>query len=348
MRRTDRLLGIMLHLRAGKVVTAAELARRFEVSARTIYRDMDALSALGVPVYAEQGRTGGFRLLEGYFLPAIAFTQGEAVSLALGLAILDRLRARPFVAGLEAARAKLLAAMPAHLSAALAAADTFIGFERQPEDAFHVERAEPPLPEQATAAEYGAIDVFLQAILDGAAVALEYRSPYRDSAAATRVEATPRGLFWDRDRWYLVGDRLAPSPGRRVWRADRVVDIRALPRRAALHEPFDVRELLGRRWLSDAMRQWTDQAPVRIRLAPAQAARLRADWYYRHAHYVETVDGVMITFGQDQRDIVVELLRWLGPGAELLEPREWRSALRDDLLAMLAVYDEPHPPAPSP
>src|SRR5687767_1906482 len=120
MRRTDRLLGIMLKLRAGRVVTAAELARQFEVSQRTVYRDMETLSVLGVPVYAEQGRRGGFRLLEGYFLPAISFSQAEAVSLVLGLTVLERMRSRPFTAGLETASAKLLAAMPQHLSERLA------------------------------------------------------------------------------------------------------------------------------------------------------------------------------------------------------------------------------------
>src|SRR4051794_36313826 len=100
MQRSDRLLAVLLQLRAGKAVTAAELAARLEVSVRTVYRDMDALSSLGVPVYAEKGPRGGFRLLEGYFLPAIAFTRDEAVALVLALTALRSLRVRPFDAAL--------------------------------------------------------------------------------------------------------------------------------------------------------------------------------------------------------------------------------------------------------
>jgi predicted DNA-binding transcriptional regulator YafY len=63
MGRFERALGILLHLRSGKEVSAFDLAQHFGVSRRTIYRDMEMLSALGVPVYAERGHAGGFRLL---------------------------------------------------------------------------------------------------------------------------------------------------------------------------------------------------------------------------------------------------------------------------------------------
>ncbi len=103
---------------------------------------------------------------------------------------------------------------------------------------------------------------------------------------------------------------------------------------------FDVRGLLGRRWLRDAMDHWRQQTPVTIHLTRAQADRLRCDWYYHHAHF-EQVDEetVVMTFGEDNRATVLELLRWLGPGAELLEPADWRRAMREDVRRMLASYD---------
>lgn len=337
MRRTDRLLGIMLALRSGRIVTASELAARFETSQRTVYRDMETLSALGVPVYAEQGRRGGFRLLEGYFLPAVSFSQEEAVSLVLGLALLERMRARPFAAGLETASAKLLAAMPRHLSERLTSAATFLGVERSAEDAFHREHAEPPLPDQASVAEQCAIDTFLLALLNRERVAFDYRSPYRGKT--TSVLASPRGLFWDRDRWYLVGDRVEPASGRRLWRADRVLAIRSIASNID-DDAFDIQEMLGRAWLADAMMQWAAEAPVRIKVTAEQAERLRGDWYYQHARFETDTDSTVVTFGQDRKDVVVELIRLLGPGAELLEPVEWRAAIRDDLVEMLAIYGE--------
>jgi predicted DNA-binding transcriptional regulator YafY len=85
MQRFDRILGILLFLRSHQVVSAAQLAHQFEASTRTIYRDLETLSALGVPLYAERGRQGGVRLLPVYFLPPLMFTQQEAIALQLGL-----------------------------------------------------------------------------------------------------------------------------------------------------------------------------------------------------------------------------------------------------------------------
>src|SRR3954471_22509384 len=82
MNRTDRLVGILLELQARGSVRAEDLARRFEVSVRTVYRDLDALGETGVPLVATPGK--GYQLMDGYFLPPLAFTAEEAALLVLG------------------------------------------------------------------------------------------------------------------------------------------------------------------------------------------------------------------------------------------------------------------------
>lgn len=108
MNRFERMFGILLHLRSGQPVTATDLAQRYGVSTRTIYRDVDTLSAMGVPVYAERGRSGGLRLLEGFYLPPLMFTEKEAISLLLGLQALRTLRVRPLLPEMGTAGEKLL------------------------------------------------------------------------------------------------------------------------------------------------------------------------------------------------------------------------------------------------
>lgn len=342
MNRFDRILALLLLLRSGQPVSASTAAERFAVSPRTIYRDMETLSALGVPVYAERGREGGFRLLEGYFLPPLMFSTGEAISLLLGLALLHNLKTKPFPAELEMAERKLLAAVPERLRVILAEAGRIIGFEGFPGDVFHPEpsASQPSSSSSAPAAEATAsqtLDIFLQAILDRQTLRLRYRSPYRDKTEDLTIE--PYGLFWDRDRWYLVGTPTGQRPKLRLWRADRVLDLRPHRRAAEAPPDFDVRDLLGRDWLKSAMAHWAEEAPVKIRLTPAQAARLKGDWYYRHAHFEQPSAGqVLMTLGEEDPAKVLELLRWLGPGAELLEPKAWRAKLRADLRKMLADY----------
>jgi predicted DNA-binding transcriptional regulator YafY len=339
MNRLDRALGILLLLRGGKRVSAPELSKRFEVSARTIYRDIAALAELGVPVFAEPGRGGGFRLMSGYFVPPVMFTTGEMTSLLVGLALLRRLKARPFAADLDTAEQKLLAAVPEHLRQAIARAPHIIGFERTPADLFHPEPESLPEGDAYDDTVSATISTFLQGTLDRKALALQYCSPYRGDERRKHEErliVAPCGLFWDRERWYLVGKKRGRDRVQ-LWRADRVTLIEpdiSRPDESAFD--FDVNRLLGRQWLREAMAHWIKSSPVTLRLTQAQADRLRQDWYYRHAQYRDAGDGgVLLTFGEDDQARVFELLRWLGPGAALVEPAAWRAAFRAELEAML-------------
>jgi predicted DNA-binding transcriptional regulator YafY len=337
MTRIERGFAILLLLSDGSTIAAGALARRFEVSVRTIYRDVEMLSATGVPIYAERGVQGGYRLLEGFFLPPVSFNRGETVAMLLSLALVRGLKVPPFAAALDSTERKLVAAMPRHLRPLLAETRRLIGFERAASDAFHVEAAGPS---GDAATEARAVEIFLTAVLDGTRARFTYRSPYRSGGAPADIEAEPLGLLWDRDRWYLIGRLVGAKPGagQRLWRADRVGTIEASTMRASAAPSFDVRRQLGRAWLRDAMAQWARSSPVKIRLRRRHAERLGTDWYFRFARFDKLgPDTIVMTYGENDEAKVFELVRWLGPGAELLEPAEWRMRLAAELREMASA-----------
>jgi predicted DNA-binding transcriptional regulator YafY len=110
----SRLLSILLRLQTRGRMTATELAGEFEVAVRTIHRDIDQLSAAGIPVYAERGRNGGFRLRDGYRTTLTGLTRPEAE--ALFLTGLPGPAEQLGLAGIaSSARLKLMAALPANI-----------------------------------------------------------------------------------------------------------------------------------------------------------------------------------------------------------------------------------------
>jgi predicted DNA-binding transcriptional regulator YafY len=333
----DRLFGILLVLQRNRSVSATQLARQFEVSTRTIYRDLQTLSALGVPLYATRGHGGGIHLLEGYFLPPLTFSRGEGIVLLLGLTLLQSLHTFPFPQEVKTAVQKLHVAVPESLRTTLMQAEKMIGFEHFPGDIFHPEPTPAPQMD-GDAPESHIVTIFLQSILDRSLVHLRYGSPYHLSSRQ-ETAVIPLGLFWDRNHWYLVGMKRDGDDAVRLWRADRVVTLRGDSQALSPPSAFDIQNLLGHTWLRSAMEQWQRNAPVVIRLTRTQAERLQRDWYYRHARFEESAGNqVIMTIGEENQTIVFELLRWLGPGAELVEPRAWREQMKEELQQMVSIY----------
>ncbi|MDZ7543147.1 HTH domain-containing protein, partial [Clostridium perfringens] len=95
MKRGDRLTAIVMALQQ-RAETAVSLAAKLEVSKRTIMRDMQALSEMGVPLYAVSGPSGGYRLMEGYKLPPLGLTEAEALTVLVALNGMTRLADSPF------------------------------------------------------------------------------------------------------------------------------------------------------------------------------------------------------------------------------------------------------------
>jgi predicted DNA-binding transcriptional regulator YafY len=327
----ERALAILLLLSRRKLLPASQLARRFAVSVRTIYRDIDRLIALGVPVEAERGAEGGFRLSSDFLAPPIALNRVETTALLVALGLMRGLRATPLQKDLETAEAKLLAALPQAARETLAKGARVIGIEQTPDDIFHrAPPAERLVDQQAT------VDLFLHGILTQRRVEIVHRG---SSGADKLHDIEPHGLLLDRNLWYLVGRSLAAGEIR-MWRADRVSSIAVTGMAFRPQADFDIGTMLGRQWLELAMRTWDQEGEgTRIRISTSAAERLRRDWYYRHASYAE--DGhehYVMTIPDTGPDVILPLVRWLGGEAEILAPEDLRARLRAELDAIRLAY----------
>jgi predicted DNA-binding transcriptional regulator YafY len=194
----------MLELLQGRrQLSGAELAAGLGVDQRTVRRYALRLADLGIPVTAERGRYGGYRLLPGYRLPPLMLTDDEAAAVVIGLLAAERL-GQPVV-GVTTALAKIQRVLPAALSERVAALRQTLGFtqyQRKP----------------AVAADTGTVLTLAQAASQHQRVRLRYRSHAEQDSER---DLDPYGLVLHSGRWYVTG-RDGKSGELRTFRVDRV------------------------------------------------------------------------------------------------------------------------------
>src|ERR1041385_3428536 len=105
MNRIDRLTAILIHLQTKRVVKAEEISDRFEISLRTVYRDVKALMEAGVPIGSEAGK--GYFIVDGYHLPPVMFNQEEASSLLLAGKLVEKMTDQSILKAIESALHKI-------------------------------------------------------------------------------------------------------------------------------------------------------------------------------------------------------------------------------------------------
>lgn len=318
--RASRLVNLLLLLQARGGMTGSQLAQELEVSVRTVYRDVEALSEAGVPIYAERGPHGGVRLVDGYRTRLTGLNEDEAQAL-----FLSGLPGPAAELGLgtvvAAARLKVLAALPPELRARASRLT----------QRFHLDapgwfRPAEPVPHLETLAA---------AVWEERRVAVAYRRPDR----IVDRSLNPLGIVLKAGIWYLV----ATTDGQvRSYRVSRVEGVTVTEERFQRPPHFDLVAF----W-DEAIAAYQESLPqieaiLRVRSAaidwlatsigdPAWATATQQpdpageDWV-RVMLRVETIESAL-----------ADLLR-LGPRVEVLEPQTLRQAVIDEARAVLGAY----------
>jgi predicted DNA-binding transcriptional regulator YafY len=319
--RADRLVSLVLLLRQHGRLSAASLAGELEVSTRTVLRDIEALSAAGVPVYAERGRHGGFALLPGFRTELTGLNHDEALAL---LVAGSRRGAQVFGLGsaLASAMLKVVDALPEsyRVTAAGAAQRLLI----DPEADLLSRRLVAEEVPDAVVAEVR------RAVFTGHKLRIHYAAA--DETPKWRT-VDPIGLVTVREQGYLLATR---SGADRTYRLSRVLAAEELDEPARRPERVD----LDRAWQERSTRFRTggDQVAVLVRVNPVRREELVGTALAVRAEESDA-DGWLrleLTF-QDPRH--AEWALWqLATDAEALAPQWLRTSLRDRAAAIVTRY----------
>lgn len=312
MNRTDRLFAIILELQAKGQRRAKDLAENFEVDKRTIYRDVQALSEMGVPVVAVPGQ--GYSLMEGYFLPPLRFTTDEATMLLLGSDfVAQNFDAHYHAAALSASR-KLEAVLPEMLKSEVHYLQDSIRFVASNE--LTVLQAEIVLQ-------------LRRALVERKTVHFDYYARFGNEAQPqTTRKADPYGIANLGGIWYLIAhDHLRRA--RRNFRIDRIENLKLLNKAFTRPREFRLEQ-------SDSPRD----RPIKIRalFAPETARWVREARYYFVTETSDTADGLLVTLQvREEREALQWLLSW-GSRVRVLEPASLCERVRVEAEKMGAQY----------
>jgi predicted DNA-binding transcriptional regulator YafY len=220
--RASRLLSVLLLLQARGRMTAEQLADELEVSVRTIYRDVEALHAAGVPVYGEAGPSGGYRLLEGYRTRLTGLTGDEAEALFLA-GMPGPASELGLGAVVAAARLKLQAALPPAMRARAA----------RIRDRFYLD----PSGWYDDGDHSPCLAAVADAVWNQRRMWVRYRRWKQPAEVSRTLE--PYGVVLKAGRWYVVA-MSSDRPGPRTYRVSQILELRVLDEHFDRPEQFDL------------------------------------------------------------------------------------------------------------
>ncbi|MBB4663546.1 helix-turn-helix transcriptional regulator [Conexibacter arvalis] len=330
-RPTTRVLELLELLQDRGRVSGPELAARLGVDLRTVRRYVAKLEELGLPVDADRGRNGGYRLAPGWKLPPLMLSDDEATAVVLGLLAARRDGLATAAPAVDGALEKVRRVLPAELRERVRALEAALGFSQRRGEptppAIRDERAAAPPPARtpAPAPPAGvpappATETVL-ALADAIARERRVEIAYADRAGSRSTrQLDPYGIVFHHGRWYLS----AHDHGRdalRTLRLDRIASVRLLRRAAPPPAGFDPVAAVAR---ALARVPWRWEVEV---VLDASLAELRAQLPPHAAELEPREDGVLLRARAERLDGMARLLAGLGAPLRVIGPPE----LRDEL-----------------
>jgi predicted DNA-binding transcriptional regulator YafY len=319
--RADRLLSFLMLLQTRGQMTAQQLSEELEVSVRTIYRDLDALSAAGVPVYAERGPGGGCALLDSYRTTLTGLTQDEVHALFM-LSIPAPLAELGVDRELRAALLKLAAALP----------DARRHDEARARQRIHLDsegwfETREPVPHLQT---------IQQALWQDHKLGITYRLPF-EAQAEWLIE--PYGLVAKGDTWHLVCVR---DGHMRVYRVSRVLDAAVMPETFERPASFNL-AAFWRDWCAQ-VEENRPHYPVTVRVAPDLTPWLP---YFFGDPIRDQIAGagppdaegwITLTLSFETMEDARERILGFGRAMEVLSPQALRNTVFDYATQIVSLY----------
>lgn len=314
MKKTERHNGIIHLLRARKKMTASELARYFEVSERTIYRDIDALSQLRVPIVSYEGLGGGYEIDSSYFIPSIKLNEKEILILLMLLKAGEEFRIPNMTTDYNLLSSKLINVLSDEERGKAAQVISHIEFDIiriMPKGYIH-----------------DVLTPLLEAFWKSCDLQIGYHHPERDETEHRRF--SPVNLFFENGGWYLAG-YCHVRKEKRTFRLDRIVSITCLEKENLyLNRPLSLPQ--NDKFLWHTYELIIDPTLYRV---------IKEDIYLQFADVKSTNDGLHLTVKTPFKSEICNLVLSHPKQVTALKPEAFLQEIEEISRAICKKYFKP-------
>lgn len=313
-RPTARVLTVLELLQAHGSMTGPEMARRLEVNVRTVRDYIETLADLGIPVEAQRGRHGAYRLRPGYKLPPLMFTEDEALALTLSLLLAREHGLAQTTPSFEGALAKIERVLPTSTRERIQAVGQTVVFEDS---------------SMRVAPQLAIVMVLSSAVQSQRSVRLRYRSVRGE---VTERAFHPYGVVSHEGFWYTIG-YCHLRQTQRLLRLDRILQLEITDEQFLRPANFDALAAVQRA-LASVPRAWQVEVWLQTTLAEAQRTIPLSK-----GHFTEQNQGVLIRSEVEDLPWMARLLAGLGIPFIIHHPDELRTVVRHYALEMISYAD---------
>ena len=307
---------MVLELQERRKCRAEDLAAIFEISKRTVYRDIQALCEAGVPIIGEAGE--GYSLAEGYFLPPLSFTADEGAMLLLGSDVMAQSFDAEYRAAAQAAGRKIAGVLP----------------DRLREEVEHLRTSIRFITPSALAngEQERTLQQLRRAIFKHQTVRFNYFARRGENSVR---DADPYALIHVMGAWLLVA-YCHTRKDVRTFRLSRIEKLVVQPRLFTIRPDFDMKKHFAKHQEIAP----SERLVARVLFDHEIARWVKESYTFFLIGSEETADGLVLTFGlREERDILQWVLGW-GRHARVLEPESLRRMVAEEAKAMTRVYAE--------
>lgn len=306
MNRLDRLAAILIQLQSKRIVKAQEISERFEITLRTVYRDVKALQEAGIPIGVEPGK--GYFIVDGYFLPPVMFTKEEASALLMGGKLVEKMADESISKEFYSALYKIKSVLRTN-------------------DKEHLEQLEDNIIVHHRVFSENESNRFISPIQEAIAhknvIEIEYYTYYSDKISDREVD--PIGIVHYAGAWHLIAF-CRMREDYRDFRIDRIRRITKTNKNFRLRNRKSLKEYLDEQYKEIDLQKITLKVPLSL-----SKAMLNSKYYYGFVSETKTGDYIEMTFMYSYLEYFARWILAYTNGIEIIEPTE----LKDELIKLV-------------